>query len=164
MIFGCFLLIYWCHNSLQMSGKTFQPELAVMKMHLTQSFLVVLMISLNCVFGLLIGDKHWLELVMSINIFAPVLVFFCCFSVSLSLLLFQFLLSYSIFEIYLLQLFDFLLLHFGTIIILDSSNLVSLSSKFPTISSTPCLLKQRMGGKDQIFDHLVTEAQIPCLD
>lgn len=78
LLYNFFIVIhYGCLDSLQMSGKTFLPELAVMKMHLTLIFLIVLVIFLNFDFGLLIEDKHWPEQVMfffSIYILLTVLV------------------------------------------------------------------------------------------
>lgn len=47
-----------------MNGRTFLLELDVMKMQLSLSFLIILEIYLNYVFGHLIGDKPWVELVM----------------------------------------------------------------------------------------------------
>jgi len=52
------------HNILQMNGKTFLLELAVMKIRLRVNFMIILVIFLNCDFGLRIGGKHWPEQVM----------------------------------------------------------------------------------------------------
>lgn len=67
--FNCYPLIDSFCNSLQTSGKTFLPELAVMKTHLRVNFMIILVIFLNCDFGLHIGGKHWLGQVMFINSF-----------------------------------------------------------------------------------------------
>lgn len=64
--FNCYPLIDSFCNSLQTSGKTFLPELAVMKIHLRVNFMIILVIFLNCDFGLHIGGKHWPEQVMFI--------------------------------------------------------------------------------------------------
>lgn len=68
MCVHCYPLIDSFHNSLQTSGKTFFPELAVMKTHLRVNFMIVLVIFSNCDFGLHIVGKHCPEQVMFINI------------------------------------------------------------------------------------------------
>jgi len=52
------------HNLLQMNGKTFLLELAVTKIQVRVNLMIILVIFLNCDFGLRIGGKRWLEQVM----------------------------------------------------------------------------------------------------